>query len=226
MGIFSYTPLREGKGVNPDDPKLRSPFQFFYVLGTNFFKLIKLNLLYILFCLPVITIGPATAAMVYVLKCYINEEHAFLFYDFMRVFKENFFKSLAFSAIQLICIFSLYISYINFNSIPGISHLWIPMAVASLLVVMMSFYFYLITVTYDIRLGALLKNSFIFAIIRFPLNLLASAVFLGIPFAVLWYIPKLFIVLTALIIPSFIWLFAVFFAQGYMNRFLAPDEEE
>ena len=225
MGIFSYTPLREGKGVNPDDPKLRGLFQFFYVYGVNFFKILKLNLLYILFCLPVVTIGPATAAMVYVLKCHINEEHVFLLYDFFRTFKENFLKSLGFSLIQAVALFSLWLSYINLGSIPGMNNLLFPLFLANLLIIITGFYFYPLTVTYDLKFGAIIKNALIFTIIRFPLNLIAAAVFLGIPFAVAWYIPKLLIVLTIVIIPSLIWYFATFFTNGYISRFLTPDEE-
>jgi len=158
MGIFSYTPLREGKGVNPDDPKLRGPFRFFYVYGVNFFKILKLNLLYILFCLPVVTIGPATAAMVYVLKCHINEEHVFLFYDFFRTFKENFIKSLGFSLIQAAALFSLWLSYINLGSIPGMNSLLFPLFLANLLIIITGFYFYPLTVTYDLKFQALNFN--------------------------------------------------------------------
>ena len=80
-------------------------------------------------------------------------------------------------------------------------------------------------ITFDMKITKIIKNALIFTIIRFPLNLIAAAVFLGIPFAVAWYIPKLLIVLTIVIIPSLIWYFATFFTNGYISRFLTPDEE-
>ena len=88
MGLFNNY-LKEGKGVSKEQntPRL---ILFFQIYFRKFWNLISLNLLYIAFCIPIITIGPATAAMTKILRNYAREEHAFLWGDFLETFKKNF----------------------------------------------------------------------------------------------------------------------------------------
>ena len=108
MGIFNdYT--REGKGVSKDPDFRPRIVVFFDVYFRKFWNLVLLNLLYILFCLPIITIAPATAAMTKILRNYAREEHAFLWSDFWDTFKSNFKTSLVvgiinFFAIIILCL--------------------------------------------------------------------------------------------------------------------------
>lgn len=63
FGIGNYT--KEGKGVDKNAPKKRGLFAFFELFFRKFWRLIKLNLLYVLACLP-------TALVVFVLGGYIS----------------------------------------------------------------------------------------------------------------------------------------------------------
>lgn len=63
FGIGDYT--KEGKGVDKNAPKKRGLFAFFELFFRKFWRLIKLNLLYILACLP-------TAVVVFLLGGYLS----------------------------------------------------------------------------------------------------------------------------------------------------------
>ena len=66
FGLFDYS--KPGKGVDKNGPQKKRFFHFFELYFRKFWKLITLNMLYVLFCIPIVTIGPATAAMTYILK--------------------------------------------------------------------------------------------------------------------------------------------------------------
>ena len=53
-------------------------------------NLVVLNLLYLLFCIPIITIGPATAALHYVTLKYAANEEDRVWAPFIHSFKQNF----------------------------------------------------------------------------------------------------------------------------------------
>ena len=50
FGFGNYA--KEGKGVSKNEPKKRSLFAFFELFFRKFWRLIKLNLLYLLACIP------------------------------------------------------------------------------------------------------------------------------------------------------------------------------
>ena len=87
FGLFDYT--KPGKGVDKNGPQKKRFFHFFELYFRKFWKLITLNLIYILFCIPIVTIGPATAAMTYILKNYTMERPVFLWSDFLEAFKKT-----------------------------------------------------------------------------------------------------------------------------------------
>ncbi len=54
---------------------------------------IILSALYMIICIPIITIGPATTAMFYVMTRRIYEKEGYIIRDFFKSFKENFGQS-------------------------------------------------------------------------------------------------------------------------------------
>lgn len=224
MGIFSYTPLKEGKGVREDAPKLRSPFLFFYIFGTRFFALVKLNILYILSCLFIVTIGPATAALTSVLKNYIEEKHVFLFHDYFEAFRENFFKGLGVFAINAVAMYSLYTVYVNYEVVPQFAPLLFPVLFVNLLILIMDFYIYPMMVTYDIPFFALIKNGLIFALIKLVPNVLAVLLFAGIYYVALYMYPVIGIILSVIFLPVLLWMFAIFYNRNYIKKLMEPEK--
>ena len=101
-----------GRGVLKAPQEKKGIFKFFEVYGRHMWKLMELNLLYFVFCIPMtlmvilmlmtsnpiwlllaipsVLVGPATAAMTKVCRNYSQERNAFLLHDFWDSFKKNF----------------------------------------------------------------------------------------------------------------------------------------
>ncbi len=78
--------------------------------------LMILNLIYLLFCIPVITIGPATVALYYVTLKMARNEESYIFKSFFKSFKLNFVQGLIMWIIDL-AIFG--VMYLDFKVLSG-----------------------------------------------------------------------------------------------------------
>ena len=177
MGIFNDY-LREGKGVEKGTDFRPRIVIFFDIYFRKFWKLIVINLLYILFCIPIITIGPATAAMTKILRNYAREEHSFIWSDFWNTFKQNFLTGFVVGTIDIIAAFLLWFdlgSYLNMqaSSIMVTISLAVIMLSATILL-FMNYYIFVMMVTFKLSFAQLIKNAFIFAWVGFFRNLLIT----------------------------------------------------
>ena len=104
MGLIGkyYDQTREGKGVSKDDRTDKGLFNFFDVYTTNFWKLTLLGLIYLLFCIPVVTMPAATCAFVYVIRNMVRKKGVFLWSDFVDTFTKYFWKSLPLGIIDVL----------------------------------------------------------------------------------------------------------------------------
>jgi uncharacterized membrane protein YesL len=69
--------------------------RFLFISYRHFWRSIGLNLLFIAFCLPVVTIPPSIAAINKVPLNLTREGNTFFFKDFIKEFKNSFIKSWA-----------------------------------------------------------------------------------------------------------------------------------
>src|SRR3954471_19403052 len=79
---------------------------------SNFFLL---NILWLLMCLPIVTIFPATAALFAVLREWQTKRSTQLFTLFFRYFKENLVQSVMLSIIWAFCSSILYVDFLFTN---------------------------------------------------------------------------------------------------------------
>lgn len=240
FGLFDYT--KEGPGVYPDDPPKGAFGTFFSVLGRKFWKIVTINLMYVVFSLPVFLIaffgasfviqafvpgmtpqiladifkdagiilqeditfldfanlqflqmyvlvavtlvglglaiiGPVHAGVVYLLRNYAREEHAFVWMDFKDHARNNLRQSLATSAISFLLTLLFVINYSFYNTNMVLNSPLISVFLQTLIVVffviwcMMQLYLYPMMVTFKLTVKQLLRNSLMFAILRLPLNI-------------------------------------------------------
>ncbi len=183
MGNFlggMFDPTREGPGVSKDGPQKKRFFLFFEIYFRKFTKIVLLNLIYVLVCLPIVTIGPATAAMAYCMRNFTREEHADIS-DFFDQFKKNFWQSLLVSVIQLVCFgvitFGLffYYSLMSQGNVLGFFGFCVAL-MAAVLFVFMSYYIYMLIVTFKQTLRQLIKNSFLFAFLGLGRNIITTII--------------------------------------------------
>ncbi len=212
MGLFNQY-QKEGKGVSKDQKTPRF-ILFFQIYFRRFWNLITLNFLYIVFCIPIVTIGPATAAMTKILRNYAREEHAFLWGDFIETFKKNFKQAFFFSLIDffltaflildLLCVWNLPNQILFTLSLAGILFTF-------LVFTFMKFYIYNMMVTFDLKLKDLIKNAFIFVWAAFLKNILTAALLAGL-FLIVYHLPIQIILLVVVSL--------YFTTNGYIVNFM------
>ncbi len=198
FGMFNYE--KAGPGVSKDAPKKKRFFLFFDIYLRKFWKILQVGSIYLIFCIPIITIGPATAGLCYVLRNFTREQHAFIFSDFFDAFKQNFKQAFIIGLLQTALLYLMYIA-INFYSTMLNENMfyYVPFVAAlaaSIVLVFMSYYIYPMMVTMDLKLTHLIKNAFIFGVIGFWRNIFTS-IFIAIT-VVFW------LVVTLLFLPAFL----------------------
>lgn len=205
FGLFDYT--KPGKGVEKNEPKKSRFVYFFELFFRKFWKLIQLNLLYILFCIPIVTIGPATAGFIYVLRNMANEQPVFLMSDFWDAFKANWKQSLAYTLLMAVGAVLVTVS-VQFYMFNVATHKWmyVPAALSlfvAMVLVLMGFYAMLMIVTLELPLKSILKNAAILAVVCLKTNLL-TLLFTGLLIAasVLFFPISILFVLT--LIPAMV----------------------
>ena len=183
MSLFGRQ-YKEGKGVRKNEPEKKPFFRFWELFGRKFWNLISLNLLYLLMCLPIVTIGPATAAFTYVMRNYVLGRPVFLKDDFFETFKRCWKQSAVVWLVQTLVtgidIFAIYFYYSAVCSFKDVKQAGFYINMAGLVIslsifiilLFMSFYIYLMLVSFDFKLKSLFKNSFFFAGIGLKANLI------------------------------------------------------
>ncbi len=126
----------------------------FYRFISRFFDLVKLNFLWLLFCLPVITIGASTTAAYGVALKMVDDEESYIARSFVREFKRNFKQGTVLGLIFIVATYAIYLDYeINRISEDGS----IPLIVIGIL----SAFIYVSAMLYSFPLLARYENSVI-----------------------------------------------------------------
>ncbi len=194
---------KPGPGIEKNRPKKKRFFLFFELYFRKFTKLVLLNLLYLVCCLPIITIGPATAGFVYILRSYAREEHTFMMSDFfdaaLKNWKQEFISSLINGAIFALCGISinLYSTMIRKTGNGALMILMILCITFFVIFIVMNFYFHLILITFNLKLTQIYKNSLLFVFLGLKTNIITVAI-VGVlafllyrffPFTIIFIIP-------------------------------------
>lgn len=180
FGLNDYT--KAGPGIAKNAPKKKPFFEFFELYFRKFWKLLELNLLTALFCIPVVTIGPAIAGMTRVLRNYRLEKNAFIFHDFWKGFSRNLKQSIPVGLLDILFAVSAYAAlqvypamYKNSGSIIYIILCVISVSFA-LTLLMMNFYIFPMIVATDLSLANIIKNSFFLTCVGLKKNVITLLV--------------------------------------------------
>ncbi|MDR0198000.1 MAG: YesL family protein, partial [Oscillospiraceae bacterium] len=185
MSIF-YNPQKSGSGVAKNAGEKRPFFKFFELFGRKFWNLILLNLIYIMFCLPVVTIGPATAALTHIMRKFVLEQPIFMFSEFVSAFKKNFRQSLAVGIIDVAFILLFFNALLFFGAKTAQepvrdNYVMLAMTMVSGAIFMtVNFYIYPQIVCLRLKLPAIVKNAALLGIVGLKRNIITLAVFVGV----------------------------------------------
>lgn len=99
-----------GPGVAEPAPE-KGIKRFLFLLAAHFWKLVSLNLLFLLFSIPVVTMPAALCGMNRVLIKLVREGNCFLWSDFIKEFRAELFKSLPFGILYAFLLFDSYYAF-------------------------------------------------------------------------------------------------------------------
>lgn len=197
MGLF-YNNNVSGSGVEKGVKK-KPFFRYWELFFNKFGTFFKLNLIYLLFCLPVVTIGPATAALTAMMRNIYLERPQFIWHDFVQYFKKNFKQGFVVGLIDIAAAAVFVILYNQYGAQPNMESSMKIMYIISLAVMvlflMVNFYIYPQIAALDLPLGSIFKNSLIMVCVNLPGELIVLALIIGFA-ALFWFffIPVIFLV--------------------------------
>lgn len=224
FGLFDYS--KPGKGVDKNTPKKKRFLLFFELFFRKFSKLVSLNFIYLLFCLPIVTIGPATVAMMKILKDMSLEKPIFLWSDYVDTFKKNFKQGFIVGLINLILSILIFIAsnfYITKIQSGSGNFFYFPLTITlfiSIMLLMMNFYLLLMISVVDLKLIPMIKNSLSLAILGIKSNIF-TVFFIVTIIISLGFIPLILtIILSTTIIFSLIGFIVAFNSYQYIEKFV------
>ncbi|MBQ7990879.1 MAG: YesL family protein [Oscillospiraceae bacterium] len=139
--------------------KIFSPEGKLYKFMVRFTDCVKLELLWLLFSLPIVTLGASTAAAFSVTLAMVREEEGKIGADFFRAFKANLKQGIAMTFITLLCIWAVYLDLQLIDTENGV--IFLVTAVVAIYVFTFSLlYAYPLIARYENTLLRTIRNSF------------------------------------------------------------------
>lgn len=140
--------------------KLFSQDGILYKLITNFVDLLKINLLWLLFSLPIVTLGGATVAAYDVLLKMTRGEEGHIGRQFVAAFKKNFKTGIPYGLLLLFCIYVVWLDFSLFEQLEDNPIILLIMGMVAAFVFLISFLFaFPLQARYENTLVKTLKNS-------------------------------------------------------------------
>lgn len=165
MSLYSRLYEKEGPGIDRNVPPPKGLRAFFLILGRNWKALITLNLVFLLHCLPIFTIGAAITALQEVALLLARDEPCSAVVDFRYAFRQNFRRYSLFGWISVVCTLLLVVALITYFRFSLIVPYWLPLFVFTLLAALVfglcQSYMLSLCVVTALPLRLVLKNAFL-----------------------------------------------------------------
>lgn len=194
--------------------------RLWYLLSTHFFDLLRANLLYVLFTLPVVTIPAAICGLYAVVLQYWRIGYGELFGVFWREFKANFFASL----VLTLALVAIPICCWRFTAPYGEVISYVVTAAILAFVLILLGWLYPQLALLKLRPWQALRNAAILTLLETKRNfflLLASLILLG-SFLFLW---PFSLVLLVLLLPVFSVVVMVMLTLPVLEERLVQEEK-
>ena len=165
----------------------------FFRFMTKVGDFILLNILVLIFSIPVITIGPALTAAYYVALKEVKDEEGYLWRSFWKSFKQNFKQGFVLELIVIVAGVLLYFDFsvcYNWANIQGsmVGRLLMFVMLGFILVVMAAFiYLFPLLAKFSNTIMGTLKNSFIMAMRHLPQTIIMMIITYGIAYFTMQY---------------------------------------
>ena len=163
--------------------------KFFTVMG-RVADLIMLNVVFLICCLPIVTIGASLTALHYVTLKMARNEESYIIRSFFKSFKQNFKQATVINLIMLAVAAILYMDLRIVGNIDGTMSqvLYIVFFAFGILYMMVFLYIYPVLAKFYNSIKNTFRNAFLMSIRHLPYTLLMAVITL-IPFAV-FFVPN------------------------------------
>ena len=160
-----------------------------------------LNLLYIICCIPVVTVGAASTALYYVTLKMAKDEEGYITRSYFKSFKDNFVQATVIWLLLLIVlvVMFMYIRIANggntadiFNSSIVSNVVIVAVGVMAVVFLMTSIYVFPILAQFDNTVKNTIKNAFLISVRHLPYTFL-MLVISAVPVVLIWFFPALLI---------------------------------
>lgn len=170
---------------------LFSPDGALFRIVDRLINLSLLNMLYLLFCIPIFTIGPATVALHYVTLKYAENEEDRVWAPFIHSFKQNFKQGIILgiitTGIGVFLAWDVWLIWPNTSpDQPIYVALFIVLVLVGIIYLMMTAYVYPMMARYDNSLTQMIRTATILAIRHLPATV-CLAIMSAVPIVLLFY---------------------------------------
>jgi uncharacterized membrane protein YesL len=151
--------------------------QLFKILEfvTAFFQL---NILWLLFCLPVITIFPATVAMYCVIRQWVLHKDYSVFRAFFQYFKENFKQSFILGLIWIVFAGVFYLDFMLMKNLGTFQYILLPvLSLIGIVILFITIFIFSTIANYNVNWLTAIKNSMFFSVRYFFVTLSVIVLF-------------------------------------------------
>lgn len=204
--------------LNPDN-------KFFTFMGKAF-DVVVLNTIWLILCIPIVTIVPATTALYYAMVKVIRRERSYATKEFFRSFKRNFRQGSVFSLLAVVMSFIMYIDFryatelmqAESTNTSGSTYFGIFLVITFLFC---AIYAYICPVLsrFDMKLTGILKTSFIMATRHLLTTLLLLVIFVGVLLGCYVLLPGIFF------LPAIGILLSSFLIERVFKKYMPAKEE-
>ena len=140
-----------------------------------------LNIVFLITCLPVVTIGAAWTSLSYVTLKMSRDEESYIVKSYFKAFRQNFRQATAIWGIALVAMFIFYMDFHIIRSMnPSMAQaMFLLLAAIAMLAALTLLYVFPVLAKFDNTILNTIKNAFFMAIGNLPHTLLMAAVIVG-----------------------------------------------
>lgn len=193
--------------------------------------LVWLNILYIICCIPIITIGASTSALYYVTMKMVANEEGYITKSFFKAFKDNFKQATLIWLLVLLAGTIFFVDFRILNTMEGTlgKVVYVIICAVSILFLFMMVYIFPLLAKFENTIKNSIKNAFLISIRHFPYTILL--IIGGIaPFVIVYFItallPVLFLGVFSLIAFYTSYIYRKIFSYYIPQKEISESEEE
>lgn len=156
-----------------------------YKFLSRLWDMVKLNLLWLLFSIPVVTMGAATVAAYSVTLKMVDEQEGYVGRQFMEGFRKNLKQGIPLGILLLFCSYVLYLDVQLFQAVEDNTLFLIVGIIAGFVFVLAFLYAFPLSARYENTLLRTLKNSMDISV-RYFLRTLFLVLLLGVEILIIF----------------------------------------